>query len=331
MNKRICIPLTDIAVCPIGLGTVGAGLDWDGPNADRIFDAYLDMGGNLIDSARAYSDWIPPEIGRSERVVGDWLARSGKRSQIMLVTKGGHPTYRKPDDDLHISRMTQADMRYDIELSLKTLRVETIDMYFYHRDNRAQPIEEVIETMETFRKEGKIRYYGCSNWQADRIREADAYCEKMGYRSFVANQALLNLGVKYMSPLPDDTLACMDADMMDYHSKNFRNLAMPYMGVASGFFHIFAAKGEDGVSGNPYYTPRNIIVAERCMHLIKKYGATMSQIVLGFFTTQPFPCVPLYGPKTVEQIIDAMGTLNLNFEENDFNIDGLELDGTVSE
>ena len=79
MEKRIKIPNTELSVFPIGLGTVDAGLLWDGADADRIFDTYLDCGGNLIDCAHVYSDWVEGEKARAERVLGDWHQRSGKR------------------------------------------------------------------------------------------------------------------------------------------------------------------------------------------------------------------------------------------------------------
>lgn len=318
MEKRIQIPDTDLALSPIGLGTAAAGLSWDGADADRIFDAYVDLGGNVIDSARVYSDWVPPEIGRSERVIGDWLRRSGKRDRVVLITKGGHPKYTCETDDLHLARMTPADMRYDIEHSLRALGTDVIDVYFYHRDDPDQSVETLIETMETFRREGKLRYYGCSNWSAARIAAADKYCREKGYRGFVANQALLNMGLKYMNDLPDDTLEYIRGDLFDYHVQNRGNLAMPYMGVASGFFHSFVARGEDAVRDNPYYTPGNVRGAKRCMELMEKYGATVSQVVLGFFRCQPFPCLPLYGPKNADQIADAMGTLEIPFTKEDF-------------
>lgn len=324
MSKRILIPDTDLSVCPIGLGTVNAGLDWDGADADRVLDAYLDLGGNVIDSARVYADFVHKdgkvELGRSERVIGQWLQRSGKRDKVVLITKGGHPTYVWPEDDLHKARMSAADMRYDIELSLKTLHTDVIDIYFYHRDDRKQSVEEEIETMEQFRREGKIRYYGCSNWDADRILAADAYCREKGYRGFVADQALLNLGMKYMNPLADDTLVYMKDSLFEYHKSNLQNLAMPYMGVASGFFHVYAAKGAGAVRSNPYFTEMNMKVAQRCTELMEKYHASVSQVVLGFFTQQPFPCVPLYGPQNVEQLEDAMGMLDLTFCPEDFDI-----------
>lgn len=316
----ISIPGTELSLCPIGLGTAGAGVAWQGADADRMFDTYLDLGGNVIDTARVYSDWVPPEIGRSERVVGDWLHKSGKRDRIVLMTKGGHPKFTSPTDDLHIPRMTRDDMRRDLELSLKTLRVDTIDIYFYHRDNRAQSVEEQIETMEEFRSAGKVRYYGCSNWEADRILEADAYCAARGYRGLVADQALLNFGTKYIGHLPDDTWAAIRGPLFEYHVKHPRNLAIAYMGVANGFFHKFAALGEEKMRESPYYTSRNVEVANRCMDLAKRYDATISQVLLGFLFQQPFACAALYGPRDTAQLKDAMGALRIGFKKEDFII-----------
>lgn len=91
MDRNNQIPGTDLKVAPLGLGTVNAGLKWNGREASRIYDTFWDLGGNVIDCARVYSDWIPPERGRAERVTGEWLKESGKRQEVVLVTKGGHP------------------------------------------------------------------------------------------------------------------------------------------------------------------------------------------------------------------------------------------------
>lgn len=316
--KHIPIPATQLSVSPFGLGTVDAGLLWDGPEADRVFDEFLDLGGNLIDSAHVYSDWVPPEIARSERVIGDWLQRSKKRSKVVLITKGGHPDMAGPVKDTHISRMGREDMTGDLDASLKQLRTDYIDLYFYHRDDLRIPVEETIEVMEDFVRQGKIRYYGCSNWSAERMKAADGYCKKMGYRGFAANQALMNLGYRYMSPLEDDTMCAMDEKMYAYHRENKNSMAMPYMGVCSGFFHIYEEKGEQGVKGSPYYTEENIKMAERIRDLKEKYGATVTQIVLGYFTVQDFPCIPLYGPRCVEHLKDAAGTFDIRFDREDY-------------
>lgn len=310
---QISIPNTDLVLSPIGLGTVNAGAQWNDREAMRIFDAYYDHGGNVIDTARVYAG------GKSESTVGRWLAESGKRNKMTVMTKGGHPKYEKPGDDLHIPRMTPGDMREDLELSLKCLQTDYVDIYFYHRDNPQQTIEEEIEVMETFRKEGKIRYYACSNWTAERIIEADAYCREKGYRGFVADEALYNLASKYMNPLPDDTLVTLKDALYDYHLENPQNLVMPYMSAAGGFFHKYERGGIAAVAENPYGTRKNIAIAEACVKLSQNRRISLTQAVLGYLLVQPFRCVALYGPKDSGQIIEAMKTEDCHLTRDDYS------------
>lgn len=319
MKKNIIIPNTDLNVLPLGLGTALAGLSFDGQEADRLFDTFLYLGGNMIDTARVYSDWVKPEIGRSERVIGDWLHRSKKRHETVIVTKGGHPDMTVENPDLHQNRMGREDMRHDLEASLRALQTDYIDLYFYHRDDTSQPVEELIEGMEQFVREGKIRYYGCSNWSTKRMEEADTYCKKMGYRGLAANQALYNMGSRYMKPLSDDTMVKADEGMLSYHKENANNVLMPYMGVCGGFFHKYITGGQEAVENSPYFVKENLEIAKRVKLLTGKYSATVSQVVLGFFTQQETFCIPLYGPKNIAQIEEAVGMLDIAFEKADFS------------
>ena len=95
---------------------------------------------------------------------------------------------------------------------------------------------------------------------------------------------------------------------------------MPYMGVCSGFFHKYIGKGSEAVKDSPYYTEGNLKTAERVKALCDKYHATVSQVVLGFFGQQEFDCAPLYGPKNVEQIEEAMKTFEIPFEKEDYAV-----------
>lgn len=322
--NRITIPNTELSISPMGLGTVDAGVRWgrEAAEADSMFGTFVEQGGNLIDCAHVYADWQVvdgrQEVARAERVTGDWLQRNGGRDRIVLMTKGGHPVYTHPSMDLHINRCTRADMRGDIEGSLRTLRTDYIDIYFYHRDDPRIPIEDMVETMQDFVREGKIRYFGVSNWSAERQKAADDYCKKMGYRGPVADQALLNLGSKYMNPLPDDTLVYVKGALYDYHAKQHDNMMMPYMGNASGFFHIYTAKGKAGVEGHPYATERNLVMADRIPKLTEKYNCAVTNIVLGYFTQEAFPCVPLYGPMDEASIVEAARTFDIQFDKEDY-------------
>lgn len=316
--KQVNIPGTDLCLSPMGLGTVDAGVKWSEENAARMYDAFLDLGGNLIDTARVYSDWIPGETGRSERILGDWLKKSGKRHQVILSTKGGHPEMLGEATDMHQNRLNRRDMERDLDLSLKALKTDYIDLYFYHRDCEALPVEELVETMESFVKAGKIRYYGCSNWSADRMAMADTYAAKMGYRSFAANQALYNVGYEAMNPMEDDTLAGADEAMRAYHREHSRNLLMPYTGNCGGFFQLLELYGEEAVKKSPYCTEQNKRVAEQLKKLKEKYQITMTQAVLGFFTVQDFTCLPLFAASRPERLLEAWKTFGISFEKEDY-------------
>lgn len=324
MKANIAIPDTDLKAAPLGLGTVNAGVSWgkEPADADAVFGTFLEQGGNVIDCAHVYADWQivdgRQETARAERVTGDWMQRSGSRDKVILMTKGGHPVYTHPSMDLHINRVTKADMKGDLEGSLRILRTDYIDIYFYHRDDPRIPVEEMVETMQDFIREGKIRYFGVSNWSAERQRAADAYCREKGYRGIVADQALLNLGSKYMNPLDDDTLVYVKGELYDYHKENRNNLLMPYMGVCSGFFHSFVSKGEDAVRNNPYATEGNFRMARRIKALTEKYNCAVTNIVLGYFMQEAFPCVPLYGPRNAASIIEAAKTFDIEFDPSDY-------------
>lgn len=307
MNKRITIKDTDLSICPIGFGTVNAGTAWGNDDDFEIIEKYIELGGNVIDCARVYTD------GRAEEVLGRWITKRGKRDDLIIITKGGHPLF----ESMNVSRMSREEMEADLNTSLKALCVDTIDIYFYHRDDLSQPVSDLIELMESFVREGKIRYYACSNWTTERMKEADEYCKAKGYRGFVANQMLFNMAAETMKPFPDKTMVAMDDKMIEYH-KTSKNLAMPYFGVCSGFFHILAAKGEEAVRNSPYYTRKNLELAVRIEALREKYNATISQILLGFFFQRGMDICPLAGADNEQQLLEAMGTFDIDFDPKDF-------------
>ena len=132
--ERKTIPNTDISVSQMGLGTAMIGVKWgkSPAEADEMLGTFLEYGGNLIDTAHVYSDWQEvdgvKEIARSERLVGDWLQRSGKRNDIILITKGGHPVFTDMNCDLHKNRCTREEMCADLDGSLSKLRTDHIEI-----------------------------------------------------------------------------------------------------------------------------------------------------------------------------------------------------------
>jgi len=313
VNRYLKINETDLNVSRIGLGTVNAGLAWDGVESFKIFDQYIEGGGNLIDCARVYSDWVRPEIGRAERVLGDWIRHRRTHDDIVIVTKCGHPRL----DTMNISRLSRAEVESDLNFSLKALSVECIDVYCYHRDDVNRPVEELIETMENLVRSGKVRYYACSNWTTERMKEAFKYCEKMGFRGFILNQALFNYGSQKMKPFPDKTMVTADADMLEYHSKNINHVLMPYMSLCSAFFHLLNAKGEEAVKHLPYYTEGNLQLYKNIKSIAANHNTGITQVLLGFILTRKPEMLPLVSASNLEQLDAVMDTFNIDFTSED--------------
>jgi aryl-alcohol dehydrogenase-like predicted oxidoreductase len=299
---------TDLRISRIVLGTANAGLAWDGADAFRMFDAYLEMGGNLLDTARIYSDWVKPEIGRSERVIGDWIRKRGSHSDVLIMTKGGHPRM----DTMSVSRLSKAEIETDLELSLRALSVDCVDIYCYHRDDPSRSVEELIETMESFVRAGKTRYYACSNWSTERMKAADHYCERMHYRGFVLNQALYNYGSAGMNPFPDETMVTVDREMLAYHASHRDNVLAAYMSLCSGFFQALESKGEQAVAGSPYYTAANLELYRRIRSIAADHRTGITQVLIAFILTRAPDMLALIGARNMEQLKAALNTFNVD-------------------
>jgi len=301
-------------VSRVGLGTVNAGLAWDTPDSYRIFDRYVDLGGNLIDCARVYNDWVKPEVGRAERVLGDWLRHRAHHEDLVIITKCGHPRM----DTMHISRLSPEEVQSDLALSLSALSVDTIDIYCYHRDDTTRPVEELVETMQDLVRAGKIRYYACSNWTTERMQAADAYCKQMDYRGFILNEALFNYGSQHMKPFPDKTMLTADSEMLGYHAANPDNVLTPYMSLCSAFFHILDAKGENDVKESPYYTEGNLALFRRIKSITNQHRTGISQVLLGYILTREIAMLPLISADTLTHLDVAMDTFNHDFQTEEF-------------
>lgn len=292
---------------PLVLGTVSANR-WVENGADRVFDTFLDHGGNVIDTARVYT-----LVADSEPIIGKWLKNTKKRHDVMIIGKGGHPDIY-PVMDLHKPRLGADSMRSDIEKSLTDLGTDYIDIYLYHRDDTNRPVEELIGTMEAFVKEGKIRYYGISNWTLPRMKEAQSYCEKMGLRGFVMNQSLINIGSEHSLMPKDDTLIKIDRQMQSYHKEiagsNHDILAAGFMSNCGGFFQQYISGGAKMVRDETYLTEGNIEIARDIERRCKENNTTVTQEVLSFYKTLDFPCMALFGPRDPEGIIEALSVFH---------------------
>lgn len=309
------IPGTRLQPSVLCLGTADIGSKIDPPTSFRLLDAYVAQGGNFLDSAEVYANWLPGERSISERTIGRWLTDRGNRERMIIATKGAHPRL----ESMHIPRMSQAELTGDIEESRRRLQTDTIDLYWLHRDAPHMPVDVIIDTLNEQVQAGKIRHFGCSNWQPGRIQAAQAYAAQQGVQGFVANQPLWNIGVIDPTALGDPTQAVMDQPTWDYHRQTGL-AAIPYSAQANGLFNKLAAGQPDTIKPNTrrlYHKPENQARLQRLQQLAAQTGLTITQLVLGYLLAQPFPTIPIVGCQNLEQLHDSLaaGDVRLTAEQ----------------
>lgn len=280
----------DLNVSPVCLGTVNYGTTMSEQDAKAQISAFLDAGGNFLDTAHIYGDWGDGPKCVSERVIGKWLKENGHRDEIVLATKGAHPDWGYMD----IPRVNKACIEKDLDESLEYLNTDYIDLYFLHRDDPNTPVSEIMECLDDARKAGKIRYYGCSNWALSRIKEAQAYSEAHGLQGFSCNQLMWSLADVNFYNLPDKTFILMDGETRAYHAESGMNV-MAYMSIAKGYFARRAA-GENLPAGvtDVYGSPSNDAIYELCRDVVSEGDYTYMDLSYMYIMAERlFPSVPI--------------------------------------
>lgn len=304
--KTIPIPNTDLTPSALCLGTSNFGATIPQADAFTLLDAFVDHGGNFLDTAEVYANWLP-DLPRSisERTLGAWLQARGNRSRILIGTKGAHPNLAT----MHIARLAPADILHDLHGSLTHLQTDVIDLYWLHRDDESRPVGEIIETLAAQVKAGKIRAFGCSNWRTARMQEAWTYAQQQGLPGFVANQPLWSLAQPNPAAFGMPGLAGMDAQMFAFHQQSGWAV-IPYTSQARGFFPKFVAAGEAGLKEGErksYLNETNRRRAARAAQLAQTHSVTIAQIALAYLINQPVPTIPVIGSHTLAQLDDSLG------------------------
>ncbi len=326
--KKIQLTNTDLSVSNICLGCGNFGTKLNKESAFAVMDSYLEGGGNFLDTANVYCRWIPGNANSSEEFIGEWLKSRRAYNKVIIGTKGAHYDFNTPE----ISRVTKEDIRKDLEESLTTLGLETIDLYWLHRDDKNKEIEEILDWMEQLVREGKIRYYGASNFSVDRMEEARKYANlnKLQGFSAVSNQwsaAGVNAGCNINQ---DSSMEFMDKTFYKWH-KNTNTPIVPYTSTAYGFFEkLYALKPgiKDGKVLEPkavegldkellqaYLNQRNLEMYEDFLKIHEDTGKSLFSISLALLTNQPFDTVPVVSVSRVSQLDGVREASDIILEE----------------
>lgn len=315
--RKTQIPRTNLHASTLALGTDYLGTTVSREDSMRLMDRYVEAGGNVIDTAEMYARWLPGGDHQSETVIGKWLReRPGLREQIIISTKGAHPVLTT----MHIPRLSKAEIEADLDSSLERLGIECVDLYWLHRDGPGYPIEEILQSLESFRRAGKIRHAGFSNWTHARASEAFETARKLGVEGFVASQNLWSLAEMNLAAA-DPTAAFVEEPFARWHAEH-RCAAFPYLSHANGYFRRLERGTLDQVPADSrarsfFDNPENRQRYQRIRHVQEKYGYTLSQVVLGYLTNHPFPVFPLVGPKTLADLEDSLTSVDAKLSAED--------------
>ena len=305
----LTLPSTDLAVSPICLGTADMGSTIPRERAFDLFDLFVELGGNFLDSANVYANWLPGERCISEKTIGAWMKERGNRDRMVIATKGAHPDLKT----MHVPRLSPREIVSDIDESLRNLGTDRIDLYYLHRDDPSRPVEDVMTTLNNQIKAGKVRYIGCSNWKAARIHDAMHFSLRNNLQSFRADQMQWNAAVPDPAHFFDPTMVAMSPELYQLHGETGL-AAIPYSSQAGGIFNKMAKEPQKYLdTGWPgtYNNPENGRRLHRMLTVCAEKSITVTQAVLGFLLSQPFTTVPIVGCKSPQQLRDSMGAMDV--------------------
>lgn len=265
----------------------------DFASASILLDAFWEKGGNVFDTGWIYS------AGRSERVLGEWLGARGTREGAVVIAKGAHSPLTYPDV---IGRQ--------LAESLERLGTDYVDVYFMHRDNPDVPVGEFVDAMDAEVKAGRIRGpIGGSNWTRERLDAAVDYARRTGRTELAALSNNFSLA-EMNDPIWAGCIAASDADWRAWQTeRQMTNFAWSSQG--RGFFT--AAAGRDRRE-NPelvrvWYSESNFARRDRAVELAGRLGVEPLHIALAYCLAQPFPVLPLIGPRRLVELDDSLRAL----------------------
>ncbi len=287
-------------VSALCLGTMRLGTLQDERQSFALLDRYVEAGGAFIDTANNYSHWYPGgKGGEAETVIGKWMRERGNRSRLFIATKVG---FNPPGVGYSLSRRT---IMSEVEKSLRRLGIETIDLYYAHRDNRADPLEETLEAFDALARFGKIRFAGCSNTAAWRVERARSLSRSRGWIAYCCVQQRHS----YLRPAPGAAfgpqLAAND-DLLDYCRENPDVRMLAYTPLLAGAY----ARQDKPVPWQ-YRSADNEARLAALRAVAAETGATANQVVLAWMMQGSPQVLPVFGASSVEQMNESLGALAL--------------------
>jgi len=297
---------SSLSVTPLAFGGNVFGWSVDEKRSFELLDAFVDAGGNLIDTADVYSAWVPGNRGgESETIIGNWLKQSGKRDQVVIATKvakwAEHPG------------LSPANIHQAVDGSLKRLQTDHIDLYQAHEDDASVPLAETLGAFARLIESGKVRVIGASNYSAARFADALAVSKQHNLPRYESLQPEYNLVSrdgyeKALEPL----IRAENIGVISYYALASGFLSGKYRSEAD-----LARSSARGGSVKKYLNPRGLQVLAALDAIAAAHHATPAQVALAWLIARPGLTAPIASATSVEQLHELLGATSLQLSPDE--------------
>ncbi|TNC26078.1 aldo/keto reductase [Amycolatopsis alkalitolerans] len=289
---------SELDVYGLNLGGNVFGWTADERQSFEVLDAYAAAGGNFIDTADSYMHRAPGNSGgESETVIGNWLAKRGRRDDIVIATKVGSWPARPG--------VSAKNIREAAEDSLRRLQTDHIDLYYAHRDVADVPLAETLGAFDELVRAGKVRYLGASNYSAERLAEALSISDREGFARYVALQPHYNLVERGYE---DELLPLVRREGLS---------TLPYFALAKGFL-TGKYRSREVNTGSPrnegaiaYLDHRGERVLEALDDISAAHKTSPAAVALAWLAARPTVAAPIASARNVDQLRDLLASVEL--------------------
>jgi len=297
---------TGVKVSPLCLGCMNFGGKTDEAQSAQIIDRALDAGINFLDTANVY------HRGDSEEAVGKALEQNRRRDHVILATKVHGPMAK---DEPNAGGNHRRHILRQCEASLRRLQTDWIDLYQIHRPQSDIPLDETLRALDDLIRSGKVRYIGSSTFAAWQLVESLWIARELGLNRFVTEQPPYHL----LDRRIERELIPM--------AQTYGFALIPWSPLAGGFLTGKYRRGEQPPSDarlqrknertEALLSDAGFDVLEKAEQFASEKGCTVSQLALAWCMGQPGITSPIIGPRTLEQLDDNLGAMDVALSDED--------------
>ena len=294
---------TGLTVSNLCLGTMQFGWTANEQQAFAVMDAFIESGGNFLDTADVYSSWAPGNPGGvSEEIIGCWMKERGNRDSLIVATKVRGRMWAGPNGE----GLSRAHITHAVEDSLRRLQIETIDLYQCHSPDEKTPVEETLSVFSDLIASGKVRHIGASNFTATQLSEAFEVAEAKSLPRFESLQPHYNLVHRYE----------YEAELAPLCEREGIGV-IPYSPLAAGFLTGKYRPGQPPPKSaragrvREYMNPPGFAAVEALAAVAAAHNTTLAAVALAWQMTKPAITAPIIGANSPEQLAGILPAANL--------------------